>query len=194
MFCPNCGQQQVSEQIRFCSRCGFTLDLIQEILANNGTLPEVERLRRRGFNPTRRQVFIFGLMWLLIVGLFLTSAAAVLLDKTFLEDRIVPLIALLGFIGGPIIMLCSTFFQSTAQLKSNALMSNKAQNQFGANPMRQALPPQSADFNQAQNSAAYVPPQSVPVNQNSWRDAQTGELITPSSVTEGTTKLLDKNE
>ena len=26
MFCPQCGQQQVSDVTRYCSRCGFPLD------------------------------------------------------------------------------------------------------------------------------------------------------------------------
>jgi hypothetical protein len=27
MFCPKCGQEQVSESLRFCSRCGSKLDI-----------------------------------------------------------------------------------------------------------------------------------------------------------------------
>jgi uncharacterized membrane protein YvbJ len=33
MFCPNCGQEQASESVRFCSRCGFKLNSIEETLA-----------------------------------------------------------------------------------------------------------------------------------------------------------------
>ena len=32
MFCPKCGQQQTSEEIRFCSRCGFRLSGIRDLL------------------------------------------------------------------------------------------------------------------------------------------------------------------
>lgn len=32
MFCPKCGQQQSSEQIRFCSRCGFQLSDVRDLL------------------------------------------------------------------------------------------------------------------------------------------------------------------
>ena len=41
MFCPRCGQQQASDQVRYCSRCGFSLrgvlaarrkDIIQGVL------------------------------------------------------------------------------------------------------------------------------------------------------------------
>jgi uncharacterized protein (DUF983 family) len=33
MFCPNCGQEQASESVRFCSRCGFKLSMVEEPLA-----------------------------------------------------------------------------------------------------------------------------------------------------------------
>jgi endogenous inhibitor of DNA gyrase (YacG/DUF329 family) len=33
MFCPNCGQQQVSDEMRFCSRCGLALTGLAEWLA-----------------------------------------------------------------------------------------------------------------------------------------------------------------
>jgi uncharacterized protein (DUF983 family) len=32
MFCPKCGQEQVSESVRFCSRCGFELNPVEEAL------------------------------------------------------------------------------------------------------------------------------------------------------------------
>ena len=33
MFCSKCGQEQASESVRFCSRCGFKLSAIEERLA-----------------------------------------------------------------------------------------------------------------------------------------------------------------
>ena len=33
MFCSKCGQQQASESVRFCSRCGFKLSTVEEGLA-----------------------------------------------------------------------------------------------------------------------------------------------------------------
>lgn len=37
MFCPKCGQQQASESVRFCSRCGFKLNIVEEPLAKRLT-------------------------------------------------------------------------------------------------------------------------------------------------------------
>src|SRR6185295_1681083 len=39
MYCPQCGQQQVSDMTRFCSRCGFTLEGTTQILASGGLAP-----------------------------------------------------------------------------------------------------------------------------------------------------------
>lgn len=33
MFCPKCGQEQASESVHFCSRCGFKLNTVEEPLA-----------------------------------------------------------------------------------------------------------------------------------------------------------------
>jgi predicted nucleic acid-binding Zn ribbon protein len=35
MFCPKCGQEQASESVRFCSRCGFRLNTAEETLAKH---------------------------------------------------------------------------------------------------------------------------------------------------------------
>jgi hypothetical protein len=36
MFCPKCGQQQVVDEIRFCSKCGFALSIVSEAIQNEG--------------------------------------------------------------------------------------------------------------------------------------------------------------
>ena len=33
MFCRKCGQEQASESVRFCSRCGFKLNTVEDALA-----------------------------------------------------------------------------------------------------------------------------------------------------------------
>ena len=39
MYCPKCGQQQVSDNTRFCSRCGLPIDVLAEWLAGGGVKP-----------------------------------------------------------------------------------------------------------------------------------------------------------
>jgi uncharacterized membrane protein YvbJ len=36
MYCPKCSQQQISDEMRFCSRCGFPLGAVKELIANDG--------------------------------------------------------------------------------------------------------------------------------------------------------------
>jgi len=36
MFCPKCGHQQVIDEIRFCSKCGFALSIVSEAIQNEG--------------------------------------------------------------------------------------------------------------------------------------------------------------
>src|SRR5688500_6819641 len=38
MFCPRCGQEQLSPEVRFCSRCGFSLQSVSRLLTT-GDLP-----------------------------------------------------------------------------------------------------------------------------------------------------------
>ena len=33
MHCPQCGQQVVSDGVRFCNRCGFALDGVKDLLS-----------------------------------------------------------------------------------------------------------------------------------------------------------------
>ena len=47
MFCPNCSQQQVSEETKFCSRCGLPLGLVAEIVAYGGFLPQLADLGKQ---------------------------------------------------------------------------------------------------------------------------------------------------
>ena len=61
MFCPNCGQQQATEQMRFCSRCGFPLGLVSEILANGGFLPQLAGLNDK--KGCLRGAKFFSLVW-----------------------------------------------------------------------------------------------------------------------------------
>ncbi|HEV3471549.1 MAG TPA: zinc ribbon domain-containing protein, partial [Pyrinomonadaceae bacterium] len=52
MFCPNCGQQQTSDETRFCSRCGFQLGVVKAVLAAGEAAGEVAVVR--GEDPARR--------------------------------------------------------------------------------------------------------------------------------------------
>src|SRR5688572_32658153 len=64
MHCPRCGQQQVTEETRFCSRCGFQLGLVAELLAHGGVLPQLAELYKgKSTFFTRKHGAIFTVLW-----------------------------------------------------------------------------------------------------------------------------------
>ena len=82
MYCPQCGQQQVSDVTRFCSRCGFPLDGAAAVLASGGALPTGYQPGYQQMSPRSkgiRQGALLMLSTLLIVPLVaIVSAVAIL--------------------------------------------------------------------------------------------------------------------
>ena len=180
MFCPNCGQQQVSQEIKFCSRCGFPMGLVSEILSHGGFLPQLAELYKSKSLFSRRNGLIFSLFWFLIFVLILTPLSGV----ADLDD-LAGVFAIIGTMGALILMVASLLILRKEPTKfdfsQNTFPDSSVQNLHGGT--QNALPPQ-----QTQPAHSYVPPA------NSWKAANTGELARPSSVTENTTKLLKKDE
>ena len=180
MYCPGCGQQQISEETRFCSRCGLPLGLVSEVLAYGGFLPQLEELnKKKGKILTRRNGLIFSLFWF-ILFVFIFTPFWGIVDV----DELAAMSAVIGIFGSLLLVLTSVFFFEKTPKYSNiqALDAANAQRQslHGFTANANALPPQ-----QSIPTSAYVPPQ-----QGNWRD--TNDLVQPS-VTEGTTKLLEKD-
>ena len=180
MYCPDCGQQQISNETRFCSRCGLPLNLVAEVVANGGTLPQLAQLdkeAKRWFS--KKNGMVFGLFWFLIFTVVFTSFLGLL----GAPDELMGLLALMGVFGGLLIVLFSAFFlpgkPKPLSLYPHSSVPNPAQ--FAASQQRPgALPPQQS-----------VPVQNYAPPAGSWRD--TNDLSRPS-VTEGTTRLLTKEE
>ena len=187
MFCPRCGQQQASGDLRFCSRCGLPMGVVSEVLANGGTLPQLFELNNKKSLWTKANGAKFSLVWFLFLCVLVTPILGILGG-----DEIVGLTAVLGFVGGLFILIFSALFlPGASKFKTNdfyAGQENLSPAQFmgnqnlTGNQQQNALPPP-----QTQNAQDYVSPVS------GWKAPDTGELVRPS-VTEGTTKLLKKEE
>jgi hypothetical protein len=198
MYCPICGQQQVSDLTRFCSRCGFLLTGVAQVIANNGNVPFIQPTSSLQLSSPRKKGIKFGGA-LMLSGIILTPVAAILTDDLRIGDYVVPLIAILTFLGGLLSMIFSLlFFSGSPKYFSSpdATSSNNLQNAtplFQSSHNKGALPPQSANFNPV--GSAYTPPaqQPNPVRGN-WRDPNTNELVMQPSVTEETTKLLEQQK
>ncbi len=179
MYCPRCGQQQLSEETKFCSKCGFPLGLVSEILAHGGFLPQLAELYKSKKWLTRKNGVVFSILWTIFFLLFLASLFGIA-DIPELAG----ISAVIGIFGGLMWLITSLVFLKSASKEffpANELPNANVNNLYEAN--QKTLPPQ-----QSQPAQSYVPPV------NSWKAPNTGEFSIPQSVTEGTTKLLKKDE
>ena len=179
MFCPQCGQQQANGVIRFCSRCGFPLDGVIQLLGTGGMLPVYRSPDEPvAVSPRRKGVKQGGL--LLLSGAVVVPLLGVMAsfgNSTFLEIM-TAFAAIICFIGGPLRMLYAALFEEGAP-----------------SPMRMYGPAPAVrqQFGPPMHQPALPPPQARPAA--GWRPRpNTAELVTPPSVTENTTRLLEKED
>lgn len=176
MYCPRCSQEQTESEVKFCSRCGFLLTGIGEVTANNGLIPQISAPENNKKSLSQRlnlRVFIVALQifsLLLIVFCALTGAPEEVVTAVF------------GFAAGIFLSLLATLFLGNNPVfkvnkadKNSPAELNDGQTNF-------ALPPQTSE-----PVSSYAPPI------GSWKTFATNDLA-PHSVTDRTTKLLNKDE
>jgi endogenous inhibitor of DNA gyrase (YacG/DUF329 family) len=169
MYCPNCGQQQISEEMRFCSRCGLALTGLAEWLAG-GRVPLIRREegqvgalspRRKGIRRAGKLMFFSGVLFPVF---FFFSIV--------IED------------GGPMIVPFMVFFVSLVMMLYARLFSDK-------NPPVNYHAPQPSALSST-SARSLPPPTTMPMPAGAGRQqVRTNELAQPPSVTEHTTRLLD---
>ncbi|HST50591.1 MAG TPA: zinc ribbon domain-containing protein [Pyrinomonadaceae bacterium] len=187
MFCPRCGQQQASEEVRFCSRCGLRLDALAEFVESGGSLDAADATedlpvltpRQRG---TRKGVLI------LIAGLIF-SFVAVMLTGLNSNFAVLLVLASLVVIYGVLRILYGMLLEDDAARK-------KAEKRAARGADRQMRRGKNRDkFVEALARAAELPPQrSVPAGIFTKAGSVTGEMSAPPSVTENTTRLLEEED
>lgn len=169
MYCPNCGQQQVSDEMRFCSRCGLALSELTEWLAG-GRLPLIRREEApppAAMSPRRKGMRRAGKLMFFSAALF----PVFLLFSAAIEEP------------GPVLVPFMLFFVSLAMMLYARLFSDTTAPEVGhiASPQTSALRPTPA-------RASLPPGGQIPMPS---RHVRTNELAQPPSVTENTTRLLD---
>lgn len=183
MHCPKCGQQQISDQTRFCSRCGFLLTGIAQVVANDGIVPTPAPATFSIGSPRRRGVmqgtFIFLLSFLLV------PLVAIICMALTIGPEPVAITAILLSVGGLLRIAYALMFESGAgagnTLEQGVMAAS--QNMFTAKKEAGELPPA-----QSIPTSVYAPPPGT----GRWRE--TNELDTPGSVTDNTTKLLHNEQ
>ncbi len=176
MYCPQCSQEQVAGEVRFCSRCGFPLGGVAELLAGGGLLPDAQTSSGRRRSPRHEGVRQGTL--LILIGMVLVPLVAVFSTLVLdMPELFVPPVAIICFVGGLMRILYALIFQEgaprTKQLDASSYVP----------------PPMPARLSAPARGSALPPPQSTPAT--GWRGRMdTSELVRPPSVTENTTRLL----
>jgi hypothetical protein len=168
MYCPKCGHQAVSNNVRFCPGCGFRMDGVAELLANDGLfatneekLPKPRRsLVKRGAILGATLMFISTLVIVPAMG---HSPRGVTFARFFFYW--VALMALIG-VSGYLKRLITKIFSEEEPSPSKR----------SASPRSPALP------------AA----QSALVADSGQQIVDTSKMGHPSSITEQTTSRLNK--
>jgi hypothetical protein len=176
MHCPQCGQQQVPGEVRFCSRCGFPLGGVSELIAHGGVVPKYEPVAEHEISPRRKGVRQG--VTLIMLGIVLTSLFGAFNSYLHTPELFAVMAAIIGFVGGPLRVLYALIFEEGAKRNypiAPYYLPPGAPQTFAAPPRQTALPPQ----------------QSIPA----FRQRQhTAEMSQPPSVTENTTRLLEKEQ
>jgi hypothetical protein len=175
MFCPQCGQQQVSDAARFCSRCGFQLVAVSGLLATGGRgaaepMPVFEAVPAPP-SPKRKGGQMGGK--LMLSGMFLAPALAALSEIIGTPEE-------LGLVG-VIVFMAGLFRLLYALLFEDGPYRRHLQRQPAYVPHPQFAPPRDVSALPPQSAYSYVPPR-----------PDTAELAYRPSVTEGTTRLLER--
>ena len=179
MFCPMCAQQQVSEAVRYCSRCGFLLEGVSAVLASGGQLPAryVQSASRE--LSARSKGVRQGAMLMLSTILIVPIVAVLTVTLNILPEVFIPLVSIFCFIGGLLRMLY-------------ALLMEDANPPIDSPQLSAYAPPAPAQL-EAARPLASVQPSYNPAK--AWNPRpNTAEIFTPPSVTENTTRLLQKDD
>ena len=169
MFCPKCSQAQTSDEMRFCSRCGFPLETVTLLLNSDGVLPAPANISRRSH---RSRVATESV----ILTLFSWGVAMICtwwFDASGIYEGIAKIGALIFFILGLIGLF--RFLYAFLFLKMDTA-ENKNRQRSVAEAKPAQLPPQ----------------QTVPIS-DFPRRPDTREMAHQPSVTENTTRLLEED-
>lgn len=163
MYCPRCSQQQASEDVRFCSRCGLPLGAVRELVAGGGELegraaevPAVETSKALKGARKGVKLMLASFPLALFAG-FLTAN-----NDVFAFLFLIPLLCLVaGF----------------ARLLYGVYVEGRA--------------PRVRQLGGAAPALGLPTPRAVPVEGFAEQRLQTAEMLQPPSVTESTTRLLE---
>ena len=173
--------------MRFCSACGFPLNVVQELLVTGGMLtPRIGEAGAPQKMSARQKGVRQGVM-LMLLTLLLVPLSAILGVFVFnAPEVVVPITAITCFVGGFLRIIYALLFEEGRPAPRPG------------DYLPGYVPPSDvpAYMNPQPRAAASLPPQrATPAASFRQPRFDTGELMQrPPSVTENTTRLLKKDE
>jgi len=170
MFCPQCSQEQVSEEMRFCSRCGFPLAIVSQLVRGGGALEGFEPEAKGELSPRQKGVR-WGLVLMILSLLLVPLAALMTAMKSDFFALFVPVFAL--------------FVLGLGRLLHAYLLAQPTPTEIGKSLTVKRDKQLSSAY-----LAALPAAQSIPAA--TWKKpVNTSEMAQPVSITENTTRLLN---
>ena len=168
MHCPKCGHQAISTNVRFCPGCGFRMDGVAELVANNGVFSvEEEKPPKPRRSMVKRGAFLGATLMFIITLLLIPTPLPRRTDEAMIVCSFfwAALMAIIG-ISGYVKRLFTKIFSEEEPSPSKKI----------ASPRGPAL------------QAAY----SAPVVDSGQQFVDTAKMGQLTSITEQTTSRLNK--
>lgn len=177
MYCPRCGQTQTNQEVKFCSRCGFLMAGLMQVVVQGG-LPQaiIENNDPNAISPRKRGLKQGGLLFL--SGFIIVPLLGLLTAFLNIEPFFPAIAAILTFLAGFLWMVYSLIFQSGVPTsQSHSIIETIKHDLTGKTPTQKSLPAQQTEP---------IPADFQPALGN-WRETADLQL---TSVTEETTRTL----
>ena len=167
MYCPRCSQQQITDDASFCSRCGFQLGVVKELLVTDGAFPTRKTDFKSGFSSPGRRGARLGakLIFFSLISLPLFIALSVNADSPA------------PFWPPALIFLAGLTFVLYARIFREDILPSK----------RKA---ETALFERTAGTTQLPSQSGTPRSELGATRVNTAEIIQPPSITERTTNLL----
>ena len=170
MYCPQCSQEQVSEEMRFCSRCGFPLAIVSQLVKGGGALEGFDPDAKGELSPRQKGVR-WGLILMIVSTLLVPLSALMTAMKSDFFVLFVPVLAL--------------FVLGLGRLLHAYLLAQRT-----PKGIDKSLAAKGTKQLPVARTSALPGAQSIPAA--TWKQpVNTSEMAHPVSVTENTTRLLN---
>jgi hypothetical protein len=180
MYCPKCSQIQTEDGLRFCSRCGFQLGVVKELIAELGNAPvaTAESQVPPKFFSRRKQDQLFG-------ATVMSVAATLVVQLSWIAPK-----AKIIF---PLWMIWFAFLLFVLSFDALVRVARRLfsdDDHAGDLPSLQRAP---GFINKVSPATSELPPmQNARVAALGFDRVNTDEILQPPSVTDHTTNLLNK--